>query len=59
VGSLFGGSAGGQLVGMAAEQLNTTASGTVKAVVDLSGPSDFVGLAQDAPRWYFKFSHSK
>jgi acetyl esterase len=44
---LLGGSAGGQLVGMAAEQLNDAASGTVKAVVSLSGPTDFVSLIQD------------
>jgi acetyl esterase/lipase len=45
--TLLGGSAGGQLVGMAAIQLNNAASGTVKRVVTLSGPTDFVVLVQD------------
>jgi len=44
---LLGGSSGGQLVGMAAEQLNAAASGTIKGVVTLSGPTNFVSLVQD------------
>jgi acetyl esterase/lipase len=44
---LLGGSAGGQLVGMAAIQLNNATAGTVKGVVTLSGPTDFISLVQD------------
>jgi acetyl esterase/lipase len=41
-----GGSAGGQLVGSAAEALNQAVPGTVKAVVTLSGAFDFPLLLQ-------------
>ena len=40
---LFGGSAGGNLVGLAAEQ----AGASVQGVIDLSGPNDMVTFAQD------------
>jgi acetyl esterase/lipase len=42
--TLLGGSAGGQLVAVAAEQLDAAYPGTVDAVVTLSGPTDFVSL---------------
>jgi acetyl esterase/lipase len=41
---LLGGSAGGNLVALAAEQLDATAPGTVRAVVSLSGPMNFMSL---------------
>ena len=47
---LIGGSAGGQLVGSAAELLNTSTVGTVKGVVTLSGASDFTALLRDDRR---------
>jgi len=45
--TLIGGSAGGQLVGMAAEQLNAARKGTVQAVVTLSAATDFGGMVND------------
>ncbi|HEX5226030.1 MAG TPA: alpha/beta hydrolase fold domain-containing protein, partial [Solirubrobacteraceae bacterium] len=45
--TLLGGSAGGQLVGMAALNLDTAAPNTVKGVVALSGPFDFVSLMEE------------
>jgi carboxylesterase type B len=45
---LVGGSAGGQLVAAAAENLNTVSPGTVKGVVALSGAFSFPLLLQDA-----------
>ena len=39
---MIGGSAGGQLVAMAAKDLNASHSGTVRAIVTLSGALDFV-----------------
>ncbi len=44
----IGGSAGGQLVGMSAEDLNAARRGTVRGVVTLSGIFDFQSLVQDA-----------
>jgi acetyl esterase/lipase len=44
---VIGGSAGGQLAGMAAEQLNDARSGTVAGVVTLSGATDFGALFED------------
>ena len=41
---LLGGSAGGQFVNVAAEQLNAEAPGAIKGVVSLSGPTDFRSL---------------
>jgi acetyl esterase/lipase len=41
---LFGGSSGGQLVARVAEQLDAAAPGTVRAVVSLSGPMNFLTL---------------
>jgi acetyl esterase/lipase len=41
---LVGGSAGGNLVALAAEQLDAAHAGTVKAVVSLSGPMNFQTL---------------
>jgi acetyl esterase/lipase len=41
---LLGGSAGGQLVGVAAEQMNAAAPGTVKGVVSLSGPMNLESM---------------
>jgi acetyl esterase/lipase len=41
---LIGGSAGGNLVSLAAEKLDTAKPGTVRAVVSLSGPMDFETL---------------
>jgi acetyl esterase/lipase len=41
---LVGGSAGGNLAELAAEQLDTAKAGTVRAVVSLSGPTDFETL---------------
>jgi|GEM_PF-2007840 acetyl esterase len=38
---LLGGSAGGHLAAVAAEQINAAAPGTVKGVISLSGPTDF------------------
>jgi acetyl esterase/lipase len=46
--TLLGGSAGGQLVGMAAAALNAAQPNTVSGTVSLSGPMDFVLLAQEA-----------
>jgi acetyl esterase/lipase len=45
--TVIGGSAGGQLAGMAAEQLNDVRSGTVAGVVTLSGATDFPALFED------------
>jgi acetyl esterase/lipase len=42
-----GGSAGGQLVHLAADRLDAAAPGTVRAVVTLSGALDLVALVQD------------
>ncbi len=44
---LLGGSAGGQLVSLVAEQLDVTSPGTVRAVVTLSGALDLVALMQN------------
>jgi acetyl esterase/lipase len=44
--TLLGGSAGGQLVATTAEQMNATSPGTIKRVVSLSGPMNFVTLLQ-------------
>jgi len=41
---LLGGSAGGNLVALVAEQLDAANPGTVDAVISLSGPMDFVSL---------------
>ena len=41
---LLGGSAGGNLVALAAEQLDVANPGTVDAVISLSGPTDFLAL---------------
>jgi acetyl esterase/lipase len=41
---LLGGSAGGNLVGLAAEQLNTAHPGTVRGVISLSGPMNLAKL---------------
>jgi acetyl esterase len=41
---MLGGSAGGQLVAMAAEQLDGESPGTVRGVVSLSGPMNFTTL---------------
>jgi acetyl esterase/lipase len=41
---LLGGSAGGNVVSLAAEQLNAASPGTVKRVVTLSAPTNFVSL---------------
>jgi acetyl esterase/lipase len=41
---LVGGSAGGNLAELAAEQLDAAQPGTIKAVVSLSGPTDFETL---------------
>jgi acetyl esterase/lipase len=41
---LIGGSAGGNLVALAGEKLDTAQPGTVRAVVSLSGPMDFETL---------------
>jgi len=41
---LLGGSAGGNLVAIVAEQLDAASPGTVDAVISLSGPMDFVSL---------------
>jgi acetyl esterase/lipase len=54
-----GTSAGGQLVGAAAERLNEAASGTIKAVVTLSGPFDFPSLLQDDREGKFNKTFSK
>jgi acetyl esterase/lipase len=44
---MIGGSAGGQLVAMAAEELNAAAPGTVRSIVTLSGALDFVLKMED------------
>jgi acetyl esterase/lipase len=44
--TLLGGSAGGQLVATTAEQMNAASPGTIKRVVSLSGPMNFVTLLQ-------------
>jgi len=44
---LIGASAGGQLVGLAAEEMDAVSRNTVNAVATLSAPTDFVSLAQD------------
>ncbi len=44
---MIGGSAGGQLVAMAAEALNAAAPGTVRSIVTLSGALDFVRKMED------------
>ena len=44
--TLLGGSAGGQLVATTAEQMNAVSPGTIKRVVSLSGPMNFVTLLQ-------------
>jgi acetyl esterase len=41
---LLGGSAGGHLVSLAAEQLDSESPGTVKGVISLSGPMNFTTL---------------
>jgi acetyl esterase/lipase len=41
---LVGGSAGGNLVALAAEELDSASPGTVRAVVSLSGPMNFITL---------------
>jgi len=45
---LLGGSAGGQLVALAADRLDADTPGTVRSVVTLSGALDMVALVQDA-----------
>ncbi len=45
---MIGGSAGGQLVAMAAEQLDAASAGTVRGVISLSGVFDFGRLVADA-----------
>lgn len=45
--AVAGGSAGGYLAAMLGTQANTSAPGTVDAVVSLSGPMDLVGLVSD------------
>ncbi|MBA2389215.1 MAG: alpha/beta hydrolase fold domain-containing protein [Geodermatophilaceae bacterium] len=42
--NLVGGSAGGHLVALAGQLINTAAPATVRTVVSLSGPMDFVAL---------------
>jgi len=42
--SLLGGSAGGHLVTLAAQLINSEAPGTIRKVVSLSGPMDFVQM---------------
>jgi len=42
--TLLGGSAGGLLAALAAEQLDARAPGTVRAVISLSGPTNFTTL---------------
>jgi acetyl esterase/lipase len=44
---ILGFSAGGHLAAMTAEQLNTTSPHKIKAIISLSGVTDFVGLAKD------------
>jgi acetyl esterase/lipase len=44
---LLGGSAGGQLVALAAERMNAASTGAVRRVVTLSGALDLVTLMQD------------
>jgi acetyl esterase/lipase len=44
--TLLGGSAGGHLVSLAAEQLDAASPGTVKGVVTLSAPTNFMTLLQ-------------
>ena len=41
---LVGGSAGGQLVDVAGEQMDAASPGSIRGVVSLSGPSDFLTL---------------
>lgn len=43
---LLGASAGGQLVGVAAEQLNAARPGTVKGVISLSGPMNLASMIE-------------
>jgi acetyl esterase len=51
---LLGGSAGGQLAAIAAERLDAAGPGTVRAVVSLSGPTNFTTLAPMAARGEIK-----
>ncbi len=44
---MIGGSAGGQLVAMAGEEIDAAAPGAVKSIVSLSGALDFVKKMQD------------
>jgi acetyl esterase/lipase len=53
---LLGGSAGGQLVAMAAEQLDAAVPGTVKAVITLSGPTNLKSLVELGQRHEIKTS---
>lgn len=59
--AFVGGSAGAQLVDLVAEHLNMAAPGTVKAVVSLSAPTNFVSLMPvvEAPEYpYVEFATS-
>jgi acetyl esterase/lipase len=44
---LLGGSAGGQLVAMAADTIDAQTPGAIRAVVSLSGPMDFITMAEE------------